>query len=108
MFQSRAAGLAHLRHFLAERPHLTANAAENCGLGGRNPLLEAKFLLRFLRSQKFNLEKSAKVLENYLNMRTENPGWFLNLDPTDKHLSELVSTHVSRFTRACRKFFLVN
>ncbi len=53
-------------------------------------------LLRFLRSQKFDLAKTKKVLVRYLRMRVESPEWFMNLDPTTENFQELVSVNSAR------------
>ncbi len=45
---------------------------------------------RFLRSQKFNVDKAYKVLLGYLRMRCENPDWFMKTDPAEQSATELV------------------
>lgn len=50
-----------------------------------------EFLLRFLRMQKTDVQKAAKVLDNYLGFRTNNPEWF-NLDVKDETLNELMTS----------------
>ena len=41
---------------------------------------DTNFLARFLRTNKHNRDKSCKMLERYLKMRTAHPKWFQNLD----------------------------
>jgi hypothetical protein len=56
------------------------------------PFTNDFFLLRFLRAQKFDLQKATKMLEKYLILRADNPDWFLNLDPaSDSNLNELLT-----------------
>jgi len=72
--------LAELTSWLQDQPHL------------RNCRTDQNFLLRFLRMQKHQVEKSGVVLEKYLHMRCSHPAWFQNLDIRDKHLAELVNS----------------
>jgi len=51
---------------------------------------DANFLLRFLRMQKFRVEKSCVVVEKYTFMREEYPQYFRNLDISKPELQELV------------------
>ena len=57
-----------MRSWLQTQPHLAQCRTD------RN------FLARFLRTNKHNREKSCKMLERYLKMRTAHPKWFQNLD----------------------------
>ena len=57
-----------LRCWLLTQPHLA-----HCRT-------DRNFLARFLRTNKHNREKSCKMLERYLKMRTAHPKWFQNLD----------------------------
>ena len=57
-----------MRSWLLTQPHLT-----HCRT-------DRNFLARFLRTNKHNREKSCKMLERYLKMRTAHPKWFQNLD----------------------------
>ena len=45
-----------------------------------NVRTDANFLLRFLRTNKFKLEKSCQMLERYIKMRMSHSKWFQNLD----------------------------
>ncbi len=47
-------------------------------------------VLRFLRSQKFDVDRSMSVLLGYLRMRCENPDWFMDTDPAEPMVAELV------------------
>ena len=60
--------LREVRAWLLTQPHLT-----HCRT-------DRNFLARFLRTNKHNREKSCKMLERYLKMRTAHPKWFQNLD----------------------------
>ena len=79
IFQIRTRSLRQLRSWLVNQPHLSAMEKRN-----------DKFLLRFLRSQKFDVPRTEKVLEKYMAMRTENPEWFIQLDPKAPELVKLV------------------
>jgi len=70
--------LTELKDWLQSQPHI-----QNCRT-------DDNFLLRFLRMQKFRVEKSYAVLEKYLMMREDNPGYFRNLDILNPALKELV------------------
>ncbi|XP_058123384.1 retinaldehyde-binding protein 1-like [Anopheles ziemanni] len=50
---------------------------------------DAKFLLRFLRFQKFSVPMACEALERYLMMRETYPSWFQNLDSYDAAMKEL-------------------
>jgi len=52
--------------------------------------LDANFLLRFLRMQKFEVKESCDILDKYLTMRWHHPSWFQNLDCRDSKLAELI------------------
>ena len=57
-----------MRRWVESQPHF-----HNCRT-------DANFLCRFLRTNKFKLEKSCQMLERYLKMRLAHPKWFQNLD----------------------------
>lgn len=76
---TRAQSLSELRSWLQSQPHLV-----NCRT-------DDNFLLRFLRMQKYKVQKSCLVLEKYLTMRCHHPKWFKNLDILDPMLAELIS-----------------
>ena len=42
--------------------------------------LDANFLLRFLRMQKFEIKEACEILDKYITMRCQHPSWFQNLD----------------------------
>ena len=46
----------------------------------KNCRQDRNFILRFLRTNKYNIDKSCRMLERYLKMRTDHPKWFQNLD----------------------------
>lgn len=50
------------------------------------------FLLRFLRSKKFDLQKSSHLFEKYVRTRSENPDWLCNLDPTEPSMIKLIDS----------------
>ena len=57
-----------VRSWVQTQPHL------------RHCRTDTNFLTRFLRTNKHNREKTCKMLERYLKMRTQHPKWFQNLD----------------------------
>ena len=82
MAQTRASGLTKLRAYISEQPHLRGSCRT-----------DNVFLLRFLRAQKFNVDKSAALLEQYLLMREKHPLWFKNLgDVESDAVSELMDS----------------
>lgn len=54
-------------------------------------LLDAPFLLRFLRTKKFSVPQSCEMLERYLIIRQLYPNWFRNLDCEDPDLAEIIN-----------------
>jgi len=74
----RDSTLSEMKRWLRSQPHI-----HNCRT-------DDNFLLRFLRMQKFRLDKSCAVLEKYTLMREENPCYFRNLDISRPELQELV------------------
>ena len=66
--QIRAQALAEVTHWLQSQPHL------------RNSRTDPSFILRFLRTNKFKIEKTCAMIERYLKMRMDHPKWFQNLD----------------------------
>merc|ERR1712222_56431 len=56
----------------------------------RRARLDASFILRFLRMQKFDTKESCEILDKYLTMRVQHPTWFQNLDCRDQAISDLV------------------
>lgn len=80
--ETRASGLTKLRAYISEQPHLRGSCRT-----------DNVFLLRFLRAQKFNVDKSAALLEQYLLMREKHPLWFKNLgDVESDAVSELMDS----------------
>lgn len=77
--QVRDESLAALRSWIETQSHL------------RGCRLDSNFLLRFLRMQKHNMERTTLVLEKYLIMRVQHPNWFQRLDIRDPAIHELVT-----------------
>ena len=50
-----------------------------------------KFLLRFLRAQKFDVGRAEAMMEKYLELRRVKPQWFQIDSKNSKHLMELLS-----------------
>ena len=46
----------------------------------KNCRTDRNFILRFLRTNKYNVDKSCLMMERYLKMRMAHPKWFQNLD----------------------------
>lgn len=77
--QVRDESLQALRSWIETQSHL------------RGCRLDSNFLLRFLRMQKHNVERTTLVLEKYLIMRVQHPNWFQRLDIRDPAVHELVT-----------------
>uniref|UniRef100_A0AAG5D657 CRAL-TRIO domain-containing protein n=1 Tax=Anopheles atroparvus TaxID=41427 RepID=A0AAG5D657_ANOAO len=73
----REQSLAEMRQWIVNNPHI------------RKCRTDAKFLLRFLRLQKFSVQMACEALERYLMMRETYPSWFQNLDASDPAMKEL-------------------
>ena len=65
-----------------------------------------KFLLRFLRAQKFDVKKGQQMLRRYLLLRAEKPEWFANLDLNHHHQDEEAVEHDSGLLELLRQGFL--
>lgn len=48
------------------------------------------FILRFLRVCKFDIEKTKTKIRNYHKQRSDLPEWFMNKDPFQPELQELL------------------
>ena len=77
--QTRSQALAEVTRWLQSQPHL------------RNSRTDSNFILRFLRTNKYKLEKTCAMIERYLRMRMDHPKWFQNLD------IEVSTSHTPQF-----------
>jgi len=75
----RKKAIAEVRKWIKTQPHF-----KRCRL-------DANFILRFLRMQKFEIKESCEILDKYMSMRGQYPAWFHNLDCEDTALADLVS-----------------
>jgi len=75
----RKKAIAEVRKWIKTQPHF-----KRCRL-------DANFILRFLRMQKFEIKESCEILDKYMTMRGQYPAWFHNLDCQDPALADLVS-----------------
>uniref|UniRef100_A0A182ISP0 CRAL-TRIO domain-containing protein n=1 Tax=Anopheles atroparvus TaxID=41427 RepID=A0A182ISP0_ANOAO len=73
----REQSLAEMRQWIANNPHI------------RKCRTDAKFLLRFLRFQKFSVPMACEALERYLSVRELYPSWFKHLDCNDAAMKEI-------------------
>ncbi|KFB48734.1 AGAP005385-PA-like protein [Anopheles sinensis] len=73
----REHALAEMRQWIADNPHI------------RKCRTDGKFLLRFLRFQKFSVPMACKALERYLSVRELYPSWFKQLDSNDSSMKEI-------------------
>lgn len=74
----RKKALAEVRRWIKTQPHF------------KRARLDANFILRFLRMQKFEIKESCEILDKYMTMRCQYPTWFQNLDCQDPALADLV------------------
>jgi len=58
----------------------------------KNCRTDRNFILRFLRTNKYNVDKSCLMMERYLKMRMAHPKWFQNLDIEDPLVRELIES----------------
>jgi len=75
----RKKALAEVRKWIKSQPHF------------KRARLDANFILRFLRMQKFEIKQSCEILDKYMTMRCQYPSWFQNLDCQDPALEDLIS-----------------
>jgi len=76
--KKRKKALTDIRKWIKNQSHI------------RRTRLDANFILRFLRMQKFDIQESCTILDKYLTMRGQYPAWFQNLDCRDPAISDLV------------------
>lgn len=55
-------------------------------------VLDAPFLLRFLRTKKYSVPVACELLEKYLTVRQLFPNWFQQLDINDPALEEIIDS----------------
>ena len=77
---SRNEGLKELRDWIGQQ------GSDYSCLNG----VSDDFLMRFLRIKKMNGLKAARVLQRYVDIRTEKPEWF-KMDIRDQQLNELIT-----------------
>jgi len=77
--KTRKKALYEVRKWIKSQPHM------------KRVRLDANFLLRFLRMQKFEIKEACEILDKYITMRCQHPSWFQNLDSRDSALSELIN-----------------
>ena len=65
---NRVESVGEVQQWLKSQTHL-----KNCRT-------DKNFILRFLRTNKYNVDKSCLMMERYLKMRMAHPKWFQNLD----------------------------
>lgn len=73
--------LLKIREWLSTQPHLHAKA-------------DAVTILRFLRSCKFDIERTQKKITCFYQLRGSAPEWFENRDPSRPELKELLDLGV--------------
>lgn len=96
----RTHALAQLREWIAKHPHI-----KKCRTGAGKWILidwniflidlkfsDAVFLLRFLRTKKYSVQPACEMLEKYLAVRQLFPQWFMNLDPADPAIDEIIGS----------------
>lgn len=76
----RAQALSQFREWIAKHPHI-----KKCRT-------DAVFLLRFLRTKKFNIQSACDMLEKYLTIRQMYPEWFKKLDCEDPELALILES----------------
>jgi len=77
---NRVEAVEEVRSWLETQPHL-----KNCRRDGN-------FILRFLRTNKYKIDKTCQMIERYLKMRMAHPKWFQNLDIEDPMVLELIES----------------
>ena len=86
-FQIREKSLAEMKLWLATNAdHIRVSSASLLASGTASEIVEEaevasnldldKFLLRFLRAQKFDVKRAEAMMENYLRLRRQKPQWF--------------------------------
>ncbi|XP_025154346.1 retinol-binding protein pinta isoform X2 [Harpegnathos saltator] len=74
--EGRAIAVAEIRRWILENNSMYSRTDEF-------------FILRFLRSCKFDVEKTKSKMRNYHQQRSDLPGWFANKDPLLPELQQL-------------------
>ncbi|XP_055630430.1 retinaldehyde-binding protein 1-like isoform X1 [Toxorhynchites rutilus septentrionalis] len=79
---TRDAAMAQLREFIAKHPQI-----QTCRTDGL-------FLLRYLRSTKFNVVAACEQLERYLTICETTPRYFKKIDPMEEQLRMVLDSRV--------------
>ena len=83
--EMREESLSQMRALVSQKPYLKGCCNKNSSIRLDDPscLHGTRFLLRFLRTHKFDLEKAINQMESYLTMKWENPQWYTGLEPKE-------------------------
>ncbi|KAF2879513.1 hypothetical protein ILUMI_26655 [Ignelater luminosus] len=69
--------LEHIEEWLKKQPHL-------------NVRKDPQFLISFLRCSKFSLQRTKEKLDFFYTMKTLTPEFFMNKDPFNKEIKEIL------------------
>jgi len=83
--EMREEGLNQMRALVSQKPYLKGCCNKNSSIRLDDPscLHGTRFLLRFLRTHKFDVEKATRQMESYLKMKWEFPQWYTGLEPKE-------------------------
>ena len=81
--EKREKCLSQMRELIFQKPHLKGCCNEKASMRLDDPrcIYGTRFLLRFLRLYKFDVEKALHQMESYLKMKWDFPQWHTELEP---------------------------
>ena len=91
--EKREQSLSQIRELICQKPHLKGCCNEKASMRLDDPrcVHGTRFLLRFLRLYKFDVEKALHQMESYLKMKWDFPQWHTELEPKkDERFLELL------------------
>ena len=91
--EKREKSLDQIRELICQKPHLKGCCNEKASMRLDDPrcVHGTRFLLRFLRLYKFDVEKALHQMESYLKMKWDFPQWYTELEPKkDERFLELL------------------
>ena len=83
--EKRNDSLCQFRELISQKPHLKGCCNKDAAMRLDDPNCPhgTRFLLRFLRTHKFDVEKALNQMESYLKMKWDCPQWHTELEPKE-------------------------
>ena len=91
--EKREKSLSEIRELISQKSYMKGCCNEKAMMRLDDPscVHGTRFLLRFLRTHKFDVEKAMNQMESYLKMKWDSPQWHTGLEPKkDERFLELL------------------